>query len=226
MDEVLFLWLNALSGLSPVFDGFLSATRMELIKSVPFMLALWGLWFWDRDDTERRQRRERLLAALFCAVPIIGVTRAIANATPFSARPIHTEGLEINLIAGQSASALEGWSSMPSDHASLFFGFALAILMIHRSVGWVLLIWAVIVVSIPRVILGLHWPSDILAGWALGGALALLLMRPVTALVEASRIVPYFERREMIGFPLLFLATYEFAQMFGTVRVLISRLIT
>ena len=65
--------------------------------------------------------------------------------------------------------------SFPSGHAAgnmIFFG-ALAILGGRRSV-YVLMAMAIALIGISRVWLGVHWPSDVLAGWIEGlGWLAL-----------------------------------------------------
>lgn len=189
------------------------------------MVVFWALWFWWTDPVERRQARNALVATLALMVLIIAGTRAFANFAPFSARPIHVPGLDINLHPGQSVATLDGWSSMPSDHASLFIGLAVAFFMIHRGVGLVMIAWAIVFATLPRVVLGVHWPSDVLVGGGLGAAISLVLLRPVTRLVERSGIVPFFEKREAIGYALLFLLTYEAAQMFSTVRQVLRLLV-
>lgn len=224
MDETIFRWLNGWNGRSEPLDIIIFTLETELLKSVPFMLVFWGLFFWPKTIEHRTRVRESLVAVLVCAVPIIGITRGVANFAPFSNRPIHTPGLEINLHDDQSVEMLDGWSSMPSDHASLFFGLAVAILSIHRTAGVFLILWAVFISSVPRIILGLHWPSDIIVGWLIGAALALILIGPITRIVRGTGIVRFFEEKEMIGYPALFLVTFELAQMFNGSRLIIERL--
>ncbi len=78
-----------------------------------------------------------------------------------------------------------GDPGFPSDHATAAFAIAFAILLRKRSWGIVALIAAAIV-SVGRVALGLHYPSDILAGTVLGGAAALFLwIPPIRARVDA-----------------------------------------
>lgn len=225
MDSLAFSWLNQWNGYNPQLDFLIRSAQSRLIRTLPYMVVFWALWFWWTDPVARRQTRNALVATLVLMVVIIGVTRAFANFAPYSARPIHTPGLDINLYPGQSVRALDGWSSMPSDHASLFIGVAVAFFLIHRGVGLVMFAWAVLFTTLPRVVLGLHWPSDVLVGGLLGAAISLVFLKPVTRLVERSRIVPFFEKREAIGYALLFLVTFEAAQMFDTVRQVVSFLL-
>ena len=225
MDAELFQVLNSWNGRSAIVDGITGAALNDISKSVPFMMVFWCLWFLPKTNLERTRIRTALTATLVLTVPIIGIARAMANYAPFSLRPIHTPGLDINLRAGQGTGVLDGWSSMPSDHASLFMGLAVAFFCIHRTAGLVCIFWAVAVVSIPRIVLGLHWPSDIIAGWVLGAVIAASLISPAIKMVERTHIVPYFERREAIGYPLLFLATFEVVQMFAASRGIVEKLI-
>ncbi len=57
--------------------------------------------------------------------------------------------------------------SFPSDHASAAFGIAVGILLIHRRAGYVFLSTAALI-AISRVATGMHYPTDVLAGAAIG----------------------------------------------------------
>ncbi|MPZ80511.1 MAG: phosphatase PAP2 family protein [Actinophytocola sp.] len=58
-------------------------------------------------------------------------------------------------------------SSFPSGHAASAFAFASAVTMEHRKAGAVILPVAVLV-GYSRVHVGVHWPSDVAAGAAIG----------------------------------------------------------
>jgi len=80
--------------------------------------------------------------------------------------------------------------SFPSDHATAAFAIAVALLLRHRRAGILALAMAA-VLSLARVAVGTHYPSDVLAGAALGAAAALLLWhpavrRPLHALADRS----------------------------------------
>lgn len=58
-------------------------------------------------------------------------------------------------------------SSIPSGHTSAFFAFAVLVFFTNRKYFWYFLIGAIIM-GIARIIVGVHWPADILIGIAVG----------------------------------------------------------
>jgi len=67
-------------------------------------------------------------------------------------------------------------ASFPSDHASAAFGIAVAVLLIDPVIGIAFLVLAVLI-SVGRVIVGEHYPGDVLAGVAIGTFSALVVVR-------------------------------------------------
>ena len=65
----------------------------------------------------------------------------------------------------------------PSDHATGAFAIGFALVLRDRAIGIVALVLA-LVLSIGRVALGVHYPSDVFAGAVLGLAAALVLWIP------------------------------------------------
>ena len=60
-----------------------------------------------------------------------------------------------------------GYDSFPSGHATLFAALAVAIYLHHRRVGAVFIFLAFLI-GTARVVAGVHYPLDVLAGWLLG----------------------------------------------------------
>lgn len=75
--------------------------------------------------------------------------------------------------------------SFPSDHASAAFAIAFAVFFFDRVVGAIFLAAAAFI-AVGRVVIGAHYPADVVAGCLVGVAVALLiarLTRPVLVIV-------------------------------------------
>lgn len=70
--------------------------------------------------------------------------------------------------------AHSGGSAFPSGHATFFFALAAGVFIFYRWWGVLFFAFAVSI-SAGRVIVGIHWPSDILAGAIIGIASAYLV---------------------------------------------------
>ncbi|UCM89573.1 phosphatase PAP2 family protein [Streptomyces marincola] len=103
---------------------------------------------------------------------IAGAAAYLANAPirEFVARPRPAErheGLNV-LVEGK-----EGYSFV-SDHAGVAMAIAVALFLVHRGLG-ALALGLALIQGFARVLVGVHYPSDVIGGFALGTAVALLL---------------------------------------------------
>ncbi len=91
--------------------------------------------------------------------------------------------LEPHLVIEQS-------NSFPSGHSSgsMIFFLTLALLLTHRgpSRRWAVAgaVLVAILVGTSRVMLGVHWPSDVVGGWAFGLLWVLLTLRMAEDVIE------------------------------------------
>lgn len=112
--------------------------------------------------------RRASVAAVLSAGLALAIGKAISELVD-RARPFVTHPDAVHLFSGHAADP-----GFPSDHATASFAVATAIFLRHRRWGIVALV-AATVLSIGRVALGVHYPSDVIAGAALGAAAALAL---------------------------------------------------
>jgi undecaprenyl-diphosphatase len=129
--------------------------------------------------------RHAVVAAGFSAALGLGVNQVISHAYERTRPYVHHFH---HLFVARSHDP-----SFPSDHATGAFAIAAAVFLRNRVAGTVALLLAVLV-SVGRVAVGTHYPSDVLGGAAIGIAAALLLFLPpprrlLDALAEfASRL--------------------------------------
>jgi undecaprenyl-diphosphatase len=122
------------------------------------------------------------LLALLSAGAVAGVLKALVGRS----RP----PLALHLVTESDASFPSGHST---DSAALFVaaGIVIAAVVFRRPLARVLCVAvgfaAAGLVGLSRLVLGVHYPTDVLAGWALGTVVAIALS---TAVLVAIRAVP------------------------------------
>lgn len=88
---------------------------------------------------------------------------------------------------------IEHTNSFPSGHAtgSMIFFLALALLLAHRGRRrrwWAAAAVAVsLCVGLSRIMLGVHWPSDVVGGWAFGALWVIVTLRMAEDLLARDR---------------------------------------
>jgi undecaprenyl-diphosphatase len=82
-------------------------------------------------------------------------------------------------------------ASFPSDHSSAAFGIAVAVLLIDPVVGAAFLALAILI-AVGRVIVGEHYPTDAIAGAAVGTLCAIVVVRYARPVI--AWIVRFVER--------------------------------
>jgi undecaprenyl-diphosphatase len=73
--------------------------------------------------------------------------------------------------------------SFPSDHASAAFAIAFAVFLFDRVAGAIFLV-AAFIIGAGRVLIGAHYPADVLAGCLVGLGSAILVTRVARPIVE------------------------------------------
>ncbi len=154
------------------FVCFLASNH--LFKGVLVMAVFCFLWFQASNAASMFQRTEKrgiLLYSLLICIPGLFSARWLAGVLPFRQRPLFSPSLHMIRAYGFDSDALEPWSSFPSDHAVLFFALATGVWLVNKKAGLFLYVYTIVCIALPRIFLGIHYPTDLLAGALLGIAL-------------------------------------------------------
>ena len=162
------------------------------------------------------ESRTRLLLG-FGAVLVSGVaSRLLQISLPMRLRPMHAWDSGFNPLPGIDPALANHWGSFPSDHAALFFALVAVVWGQSRRIG-LLATCSALFGSLPRVYLGLHYLSDIVAGAILGMGLVFMFERfgPRTL---AHRAIALEQKRPGLAYGAAFLVSFEVATLFEDIR--------
>jgi len=169
--QLLFLFNHGLA--NPFFDVLMPAlTFRGYLLTIPFLC-----YVIYRGAVGREDAGKTFLSAAIAAVVISLVSAALADLAcswlkDVAARPRPCQALEgVRLIVSCPRSF-----SLPSSHAATSFAFITPYFVLARRfilAGWrVYLLMLASLISLSRPYLGVHYPSDIVAGAVLGTAVA------------------------------------------------------
>ncbi len=178
LDVRIFRLLNGLAGRNVALDAvFIFGANKLIIVMVALVLAYVAV-SWKTDHFEGRV--ENLFHVVIGSVLAL-IVEIVIGFLWFRPRPFVTLPNVVKLI---EKSPLE--KSFPSGHASVAFAMAFGIWLHNKKWGWLLLVLAA-AVGLSRIAAGVHYPSDILGGLAVG-YLSARLAAPIKKGVE-----PYLE---------------------------------
>lgn len=155
MDSAIFNALHAFVGMSAVLDW----VGVAAAEYLPWALGVWALVVIGKVPS-RVKKFEYFIFATLSVLVSRGILTEIVRYATERPRPF----VLLNFVPLVERSAT---FSFPSGHAAVFFALAVALWFIDRRTGW----WfgaLALVNGIARVYVGVHWPTDILAGAAIG----------------------------------------------------------
>jgi len=160
IDKQAFFKLNSIIGHNSAIDFIVNSIAIYTVYLVPVFM----LYFWFASS---EKIKKNLLTFFFSAIISWQVIGAYLGKWINRPRPFDYSGVK------EIAFHLPSYS-FPSDHA-LFLAFTTTYMYLlgYKKIANISFA-ATILVSLSRVTGGLHWPSDIIAGWIFGIILAYL----------------------------------------------------
>ena len=186
LDHKLLLWIAGLAGRFAPLDWLVKYLANDFLIPAAMALIGAGLWFTGKTKDERRRNQWGFIYAIvglgFSALLVQLINDHYFRARPYVAFPqllpqVHRLFYEPTV------------SSFPSFPAAVTFAFAFGIWLENKRIGGLLFCMAALM-SLARVYIGIHYPSDILGGAAIGVTVTFifswilrLILKPIVNLV-------------------------------------------
>lgn len=227
VDSSIITYFNSFAQTSRYFDLLLwEISENHLLKGAVPITILWFLWFNNKKENNKitsSTAREQVTTTLFSCMISIIVGRVLALTLPFRPRPIANIGLHFVIPHGINHRLFSSLSSFPSDHATFMLSLATGIWLMSKRAGIATFLYVTVVVMLPRIYLGLHYPTDIIAGACIGVIIALILHKNKTiGNLVIKPLIIWSEKSPALFYTLFFLSMYEIASMFDDIRSLYS----
>ena len=163
MDRAVVLTLNAL------------AANIQGVGTVALLVAQYGIFlygglvlmlWWRGPDSQRRALLLAVLAAVIALAINTVLNQVVARPRPYLVMPVHV-----------LATPAPRDPSFPSDHAAVTAALATAILLAGRGAEGGAGLVGALLIGTARVVIGLHYPTDVIGGMVAGGCSAVALTR-------------------------------------------------
>ncbi|WP_321799369.1 phosphatase PAP2 family protein [Caballeronia sp. J97] len=224
-DMSIQTWLVHIAASSVTFTHVVHAIAdFYIAKGVIPLAILWAIWF--KAGESQRWRREMVVAILLSGFIAFLLGRLFALTLPFRLRPLYDPTIHLTFpLADETGKFLRMWSSFPSDHAALWMAIAFGIFLVWRWIGVLAILHCILFVCLPRVYLGMHYPTDVIGGSAIGALSAWILTREPLRRRFAPLFVRFMEYWPAVGYMLAFVLFFELATMFDEPRLIASYVI-
>ena len=170
IDQGLFRVINELSGKSDLLDRFFSLAASDYLIPVCIGLILVYVWLTSTKSIDSKRGKNNVilcLTTMFVASSVV----FIWNLFYFRERPFTLN--EVNLLFYMPTD-----SSFPSNSAAGLAGLSIPILFENKRL-FALASTGCILMCFSRIYVGIHYPSDILAGFLIAFASLLLCIKIV-----------------------------------------------
>jgi len=194
LDVAIFRSINGLAGRDAWRDalGVFSATYLIWILVgliAAYSLAVW----WEARGLERRFDGPIMAFRAFVATALGWIGNAVIGWLWLRPRPFAELSDVVKLIGKPMTQ-----KSFPSDHATAAFALAFSVAFLRPGFGLIMLILA-LQVAFGRVFVGVHYPSDVLAGCLVGLTWAIIVRWAGVRWGDRRLLAKIFGRRPKVA---------------------------
>lgn len=156
MNEAIFKFFNNFAFQNSIFDAIIIFLSDKFGLLLIFILIIWAFTHKHKEENIRN------ISVIFLSGLFAWFIAKIIKYFYFSPRPFEVLN-SVNVLFEHG-----GNDSLPSGHAVFYSSIATSFYFYHKYLAIIYIIGALLI-GASRIIAGIHWPLDILAGYALGG---------------------------------------------------------
>ncbi|MEK7611847.1 MAG: phosphatase PAP2 family protein [Patescibacteria group bacterium] len=172
-DTTVFSLLFGVAHISPLLNGLI----IFFARYLPYLIAISAAIIILLEPTWKKK---------FWAFSLVSLTLLLGKGIINEAIQFFYTRLRPPIVLGiEPLIPLPQAPSFPSSHAVIMFGVAMAIFFVHKKWGAIFLGLAALV-ALARVMAGVHWPLDILAGAIIGMGAAYIMKKLIPKREELS----------------------------------------
>lgn len=160
MNNQIFYYLYGLAHKSAVFDSLVIFLATDFALLVLFTL----VYFLYKHEDRRRGLKE-ILIVLGAGALAWGIAYLIKNFYPMPRPDVVVQSVMPLFAHGN------GFDSFPSGHATFYSALATGLYFYHKKLGIFFALCALLI-GLARIVAGVHFPIDILAGFVLGALIS------------------------------------------------------
>lgn len=162
MNQDIFQYLNNFAGQYEWLDSTVVFSAETL-----GVFLLFGLVIFLFSNEHEGQGFNNVIVVLGAALFAWGVSWVIKHAYPFPRPFVALDDVTKLIDYGRM-------DSFPSGHATFFSAIATVLYFYHKKIALFYALGA-LMIGLSRIIAGIHWPVDILAGYIIGGVVAIFV---------------------------------------------------
>lgn len=224
LDKFLIRFVNQLAHQFPKFDHLVyMMAENKLIKGGLVFCLFYFLW-WDNSKQKITENRKILILTTISAFVAEVLTIVLSLTLPYRARPFTNIDISFSAPVELPFWWDKGISSFPSDHATLFMVFGYGIFKCNRTIGIAVISYILLCIFFPRIYLGLHYPTDILAGMLVGIVIVYAAFKFSITQKITNWIFEFSEQKPYLFYPVLFIVSYQLVDLFTETREIIGYL--
>jgi len=220
-DSTIILFFNQYAHISTTFDKFIvTLSSNHLLKGGVIASLMWYVLFNNLSNFDKN--KFYIIASIISTIISLSIARGLSLILQMRLRPLHEQSIDFILPYGIGKELLDGWNSMPSDHATLFFTLSIGLYFTSKRIGLFALFYTVVFICIPRVYLGLHYPTDLIVGAIIGIIVSYIVFSLPFFIIRINKLIRFSAFHSGSFYSIIFLFTYQIADMFDTTRDLLK----